>query len=130
MMRFHEQLIMNSGAAENVMPHNLFLHSALVLARDKDTDPSRNQGDDAGSGRGIARNGAARGSHDELKRLNETTDSAKKMESKKKKGFSGLPVTTLQTKLVVFYSGLVSSALDSLSGWRRRIVKLLSNRSS
>ena len=24
-----------------VMPHNLFLHSALVLARDKETDPSR-----------------------------------------------------------------------------------------
>ena len=98
-----------------VMPHNLFLHSALVLARDKDTDPNRDQGADKGTGRGIARNGAAGGNHDELKRLNETTDSAKKMGSKKKKGFSGLPVTALQTKLVVFYSGLVIASLHSLT---------------
>lgn len=79
-----------------VMPHNLFLHSALVLARDKETDPSR------------AKN------QDEEELLNVGMDSAdpgspRKGKKKTKKGRSGLPVSVLQTKLVVFYSGLESA---------------------
>jgi manganese transport protein len=82
-----------------VMPHNLFLHSALVLARDKETDPSR------------ARN------QEEEELLNVGgVDSAMEPQSPKKgkkggkkKGKSGLPVSVLQTKLVVFYSGLESA---------------------
>jgi manganese transport protein len=77
----------------------LFLHSALVLARDKETDPSR------------ARN------QEEEELLNVGgVDSAMEPQSPKKgkkggkkKGKSGLPVSVLQTKLVVFYSGLESA---------------------
>ena len=84
-----------------VMPHNLFLHSALVLARDKATDPSQ----DGGPG-------------EEFQRLNTSeVDSSsyhdKAPEGTKRgtivRGSSGLPPTVLQSKLVVLYSGLESA---------------------
>ncbi|QDZ22641.1 natural resistance-associated macrophage protein [Chloropicon primus] len=82
-----------------VMPHNLFLHSALVLARDKETDPSRIEMRTIGE-------------KQEFHRLN-TSESGPSYDlgkgADKRKGKSGLPVDVKQTKLVVFYGGLESA---------------------
>ena len=90
-----------------VMPHNLFLHSALVLARDKATDPSKNTSSNELDEQQLL---SPKSSSSSL-----SSTESRKVKKNTVKGRSGLPADVLQTKLVVLYSGLESALALGIS---------------